>query len=191
LSTKGAAVFETARLVIKKATVADVDTYLRLWNDPRVMTNVGFPQGLRISREKIEEQMLQQPDSEFDRLLVVQLKETGEPIGECKLGRPDAGGIAETDIKLLPAYWGHKYGVETKWGLLSYLFSHTNCDCVQATPNVNNIASVKMQEAVGGVRVDEGIYQFPESMREFTTPVHHYVYRVYRTDWETDWRGRK
>jgi hypothetical protein len=32
--------------------------------------------------------------------------------------------------------------------------------------------------------VDEDVYHFPESMRGFTTPVHHYVYRVYRADWE-------
>lgn len=186
MSTDLAMVFETARLVIRKATVADVDMYHELWNDPRVMINVGFPQGLRMTREQIEEQMQRQSASEFNRSLVVELKTTGEAIGECKLGPPDEGSVAETDIKLLPAFWGHKYGVETKRGLVSYLFSHTNCDCVQATPNVGNIASIKMQEAVGAVRVDEGTYHFPESMRAFTTPVHHYVYRVYRKDWEAN-----
>ena len=29
----------------------------------------------------------------------------------------------------------------------------------------------------------EEVYQFPESMRDETTPVHHYIYRVYRADW--------
>jgi RimJ/RimL family protein N-acetyltransferase len=76
--------------------------------------------------------------------------------------------------------------VEIKRGLLDYLFTHTDCDAVQATPNVNNIASIKMQEAVGGERVGEEVYQFPESMRDFTTPVHHYIYRVYRRTWERD-----
>ena len=190
MSTERAVVFETTRLVIRKAIVADVDLYLALWNDPRVMTNVGFPQGLRISPEKIEEQMQRQSASEFNRLLVVQLKATGVAIGECKLGPPDEGGVAETDVKLLPAFWGHRYGIETKRGLVNYLFSHTDCDSVQATPNIDNIASIKMQEAVGGVRVDEGTYHFPESMRDFTAPVHHYVYRVYRMDWESNQKGK-
>ncbi len=49
---------------------------------------------------------------------------------------------------------------------------------------MGNIASIKMQEAVGGVRIGEDVYEFPESMREFTTPVHCYIYRVYRNAWE-------
>jgi RimJ/RimL family protein N-acetyltransferase len=68
--------------------------------------------------------------------------------------------------------------------LVVYLFAHTDCVAVQATPNVGNVASIRMQESVGGVRVGEQVYEFPESMRDYTTPVHHYIYRVYRKDWE-------
>lgn len=67
---------------------------------------------------------------------------------------------------------------------MAYQFTHTDCYAVQATPNVENIASINMQEAIGGVRIGEDAYQFPESMRDCTTPVHHYIYRVYRADWE-------
>jgi RimJ/RimL family protein N-acetyltransferase len=63
------------------------------------------------------------------------------------------------------------------------LFSHTACVAVQATPNVANVASIRMQEAVGGVRTGEGVGEFPESMRSYTHPVHYYIYRVYRPDW--------
>jgi RimJ/RimL family protein N-acetyltransferase len=178
-------VFETERLAIRKATIEHVAMFFDLWNDPRVMANVGFPHGLRMTREQIQLLIEQQSAAEFDRLLVIGLKMTDEAIGECKLGAPDAEGIAETDVKLLPRFWGHRYGVETKRGLVNYLFTHTNCDCVQATPNVGNIASIKMQEAVGCIRVDESTVHFPESMRAFTTPVHVYVYWVYRQNWET------
>jgi hypothetical protein len=41
-----------------------------------------------------------------------------------------------------------------------------------------------MQEAAGGVRIGEGVCQFPESMRDYTTPVHYYVYALRRADWE-------
>jgi len=94
----------------------------------------------------------------------------------------DEQGIAEPDIKLLPAFWGHRYGLEVWEELVAYLFTRTDCEAVQTTPNVNNAASIKMQEAVGGVRVGEDVYHFPEHMRDYTTPVHCYIYRVYRTD---------
>ena len=82
------------------------------------------------------------------------------------MNRPNAEGIVETDIKLLPAHWGNKYGVEIKRGLVDHLFTHTDCKAVEATPNVNNAASIKMQEAVGGARMSENVHHFPESMRD-------------------------
>ena len=132
------------------------------------------------------ERLSKQERSEFEQLLVAELKTTGQAIGECKLSAPDEEGIADPDIKLLPEFWGHKYGVEVWRELVAYQFTHTNCKAVQATPNVENIASIKMQEAIGGVRIGEDVYQFPESMRDDTTPVHHYIYRVYRVDWERE-----
>jgi [ribosomal protein S5]-alanine N-acetyltransferase len=150
MSNGSITVFETRRLIIR-AVITDAEVLYRLWTDPRVMTHVGFPQGLRITRPEIEARIAAAGESAFDRFLLVELKFRGEVIGECKMTLPDADGLAETDVKLLPAFWGHKYGVEVKRGLLDFIFTHTNAEEVQATPNVNNVASIKMQEAVGGV----------------------------------------
>jgi RimJ/RimL family protein N-acetyltransferase len=177
-------VFDTERLVIRVATEQDIDILYELWTDPRVMSNVGFPHGLRITREEIKRQVQEPFESEFERVLVVELKATGQAIGQCSMHAPDEEGIAGTDVKLLPAFWGHKYGAEVKRGLVAHLFTHTGCTAIQAEPNVNNVASIKMQEAVGAVCVGEQVYEFPELMRDYTTPVHHYIYRVYREDWE-------
>ena len=186
MSTVHSSILETERLAVRIASVGDVDLYYALWTDPRVMAYIGFPQGLRITRSQLEHRLSRQGESEFDQLLIVELKSTGQAIGECKLGRPDEEGIAELDCKLLPAFWGHKYGTEVWRALVAYEFDHTDCKAVQATPNVENIASIKMQEAAGAVRVGEATYEFPESMRDYTTPVHHYFYRVDRADWERE-----
>jgi RimJ/RimL family protein N-acetyltransferase len=181
-------VFETERLTVRTATVEDVDLFYALWTDPRVMKNVGFPQGLRITKSELRERLAKQAASEFEQLLVIELRGVDEAIGTCHLAAPDEEGIVEPDIKLLPAFWGHKYGVEAWRGLVAYQFTHTDCVAVQATPNVANTASIKMQEATGGVRVGKRVYQFPEYMRAYTVPVHYYIYRVYRADWEQDQR---
>lgn len=177
-------IFETERLLARTATEDDIDLYLTLWTNSQVMTNVGFPQGLRTDRDKIRKQIRGQGESEFNRLLVVVLKATGESLGECEMSHPDQDGVAKTDVKLLPEFWGNKYGVEIKKGLLTHLFNNTDCIAVEAGPNVKNTASIKMQEAVGGKRIGEEIFEFPETMRDFTTPVHHYIYRVERKDWQ-------
>lgn len=101
--------------------------------------------------------------------------DTGRAIGECRLGTPDAQGLSETDIKLLPEFWGQGYGKEVKRGLLTYLFTRTECLVAQATPNVDNLASIRLQEAVGGRRVGESIHEFPREMQSLTCPVHCYI----------------
>ena len=105
-------------------------------------------------------------------------------IGECKLGPPDDDGVAGTDVKLMPEFWGSRYGAEVKQGLVDYLFTHTDCKIIKATPNKKNIASQKMQEAVGGKRVSEELYRFPEKMRDYTCDIPLYIYHVFREDWE-------
>jgi RimJ/RimL family protein N-acetyltransferase len=172
----------TARLMVRRATAHDVDLYLQLWAHPAVMQYVGFPQGMPVSRDQILAKIPQDSTgSLFDCLLVATLKSSGDSIGECKMARPDEDGISITDIKLLPDHWRQGYGKELKKALVNYLFTHTDCVAVQATPNKENIASIKMQEAVGGMRVGEGMTEFPESMKVYSPrPVHYYIYRVYR-----------
>lgn len=179
-------VAETDRLLIRLAELEDVAFICSLWNDPRVMRFVGFPNGLGESEERLRANIAQRGDSEFRQLLVVTLKENGQRIGQCKMELPDSDGISETDVKLHPDFWGNRYGVEVKRALLAHLFTHTDCRVVQASPNVANTASIKMQEAVGGVRVAEKVHEFPESMRATTLPVHAAIYHVSRAAWEQE-----
>lgn len=183
---KSGVVFETSRLSVRRAepSKSDVAFFHKLWTNPDVMRFVGYPRGLRITETEIRTQIEKEPDSEYDVRLVVGLKNSGVAIGECKLGRPGKDGISETDVKILPQYWGQGFGTEIKRALVAYLFTHTACTAVKATPNQKNIASQKMQEAVGGRRVGEDVYHFPEKMRDFTCPVPHYIFMVYRDDWE-------
>ncbi len=179
-------VFETERLVIRRAedAVEDVEHLLALWNDPAVMVNVGFPSGLGITAEKIRAHIHANPEGEYDQWLVVVERATGALIGECKLGAPDETGLSGTDVKLRPAFWRRGFGTEIKQGLLDYLFTHTACRAVRATPNKANIASQRMQEAVGGERVGEGVWEPAPEQRAFMTAVPHYIYEVSRRIWQ-------
>jgi ribosomal-protein-alanine N-acetyltransferase len=180
-------IFQTPRLTIRKTGTsdADVDLFYRLWTNPEVMVFVGFPRGLKITREQVRQDIANADDSEYDRMLIVQLRNSDQPIGECKLGLPDDDAVSHTDIKLLPEFWRQGYGSEIKRGLIDYLFTYTDCKAVRATPNRNNVASQKMQEAAVGKRVGEGVYRFPEDKRDCTVDVAYSVYMVYREDWES------
>jgi RimJ/RimL family protein N-acetyltransferase len=176
-------VFTTERLSIRTATRGDIPFLLQLWNDGRVMRFVGFPQGLQATSEQLAKQLEREPEGVFDRVLIVTLG-SGMAIGQCKLGSPDSDGIAETDVKLHPDHWRQGYGTEVKRGLLGYLFANTDCIAVQATPNRENAASLRMQEAVGGKIVGEGLDKAPPGSEGYRCDVAYLIYRVDRTDWD-------
>lgn len=75
---------QPARLRIRAATPADASLLHWLWTDPRVMTQVGFPNGLDIDRDEIEASIRAREPSLFTQYLIVEVAETGVPIGECK-----------------------------------------------------------------------------------------------------------
>ncbi len=171
-------------IVIPENNKTEIEFLFNLWTNPEIMTFVGFPDGLKTDYETIKQQLSQNYSSEFDRVLLIKLSDSNQIIGECKLGFPDQNDIAHTDIKLSPEFWGQKYGVEIKEALLDYLFKHTKCDSVTATPNKLNKASIRMQKSVGGIKIKEELFKFPEHMKSFTVDVPYFEYIVTRENWE-------
>jgi RimJ/RimL family protein N-acetyltransferase len=172
--------FETRRLAVRAAVPGDVSFIVSLWSDARVMRFVGFPDGIPTAAEDVPRRI--ERGREVDALLIAQLR-TGERIAQCMLGAPDADGVSEPDIKLHPSFWGRGYGRELWATLVDQAFLRTTCTIVRGTPNVANIASIRMQESARMRRVGESVAGFPASMRDFTTPVPHYVYEISRAEW--------
>jgi len=159
-------IFETERLQVRKAEAneRDIDFYFTLWNSAEVMKYVGFPEGLGITEKEIKKIFSGYDESGYDRTLIVEEKKNENIIGECKLGSPNDKNISITDVKLLPEYWGNGFGKEIKKALCHYLFSNTSCKVVKADPNKLNIASQKMQEFCGGIKVDEIFHEAPKKL---------------------------
>ncbi len=179
-------IITTERLLIRLAQPDDRDIVLlhRLWNDPAVMQFVGFPQGLFIARDELRKQLTIDRDDPFNRVLIVERKTDGIVIGQCKLGGVNDDNIAHTDVKLLPEFQGMGYGTEIKQALLDYQFTHTDCRAVEGSPNKDNIASIRMQEKVGGVVVYEGIFKAPPQSDIPRCDVPYLLYHVSRETWQ-------
>lgn len=173
-------IFETKRLMVKIATNSprDIEHYYKLWNHPKVMEHVGFPNGLQISKERLNEILSKPVDSEFNTRLIVILKETGKPIGESKLGRPNEEGISDFDVKFLPEYWGKGFGTELMEKIIEYLFTKTDCKEIEATPNVENVSAQKMYERLGFFIFDIGLNEWDHKH------VHYYIRRLKRSDYK-------
>lgn len=139
---------------------------------------VGYPYGLSITISDILARLKTQNGKIFGELLVITKRENGVAIGECWLGKDSKEKILEPDVKLFPEYWGNKFGIEVWRGLVEYIFSHSQCQIIQGTPNIGNIASIRMQESVGATRISQGKYYFSDTNKENTTPINYYLYQL-------------
>ena len=153
-----------------------------LWRNRDVMKFVGFPEGIKESPENIIRITKERIKKGAEHHLIIERK--GKSIGEALIRYDKKDKFAETDVKLLPKYQGRGYGIEVKRVLLIWIFKNTDARGVKATPNVKNIASIRMQEGVGGKRIKRIRYEFPKNMSSFTIPVESYLYIVYRRNWE-------
>jgi RimJ/RimL family protein N-acetyltransferase len=177
--------FETERLLVRLADEGDLNLFDELWHCTSVMWNVGFPNGLPMTRDAIGALLKKQgnDDEVFGKRLVIEFLETGTKIGEAKLGKPDEDGISEPDVKLLPAFWGQGYGREVMGAILSYTFENSETKIVQTTPRVTNVGSHRMVEAYGGVRVaEEQVFEVPDGKEGVMQEVPYYTYHVRRED---------
>lgn len=170
----------TERLYIRQAIADDAPLFVEIWNSPEIMKNVGFPNGLGADLDSMRDMLNSQGDGLLDRMLVACIKGSDIPIGECYMHSPDEDKIATTDIKLLPRYQGCGYGVEIKTAILNYLFDNTDCEAVEATPNIGNNASIRMQEKVGGIRIDRRIHHFEADYTSPARTLEYFVYHVKR-----------
>jgi RimJ/RimL family protein N-acetyltransferase len=173
----------TRHLGIRRATIQDADFIHTLWTMPAVMRFVGFPEGLAISVNEVREGIERGPNSEFGSRLIVELRSTQVPIGQCKISTPDAAGICEPDIKLSPEVWGSGYGRELWAAMIDYAFQNSPADIVQGTPNRANIASVRMQLGSGMIQVDEGVFVNHSSPHPGAVPVPYFKLQITREQW--------
>ncbi|MCD6400890.1 MAG: GNAT family N-acetyltransferase [Anaerolineales bacterium] len=183
-------VLETERLYIRLATLDDIDLFLALWNDPRVMAPAGAPLERQISRKEIAQKIQAQTDGIIGNLLVIELKISGISLGECFISTPDKRGVVQADIKLFPAFWGHRYGVEVRKVLLEYAFKNPYIKAVEIKSGVGDPGLIEMIEDSGGERVSDGSDEFSGEMRGYTVPEHQDIYRVTRERWEERYKKR-
>lgn len=186
-------IIETSRLVIERGVPSPqhIELVYDLWTCPEVMKYVGFPQGLKTTKEEIAKTLSREDPIGCECILIVSRKEDKTLLGHCFFHKPDPQRTCETDIKLLPQYHGAGYGTEIKKALIDYVFTHTSCRRLKATPNINNIKSCRMQEKSGFYKAGKEKSQFPSHMKDYTTLVEYYIYYLEREAWEKREREAK
>lgn len=144
---------ETNRLLIRRFTDEDLETFLAYRNDPEVARYQGW--NLPYPREKglefIEEMKIKDPNEPGGWLqLAVIVKETGEFIGDAAFYfKKDENSRAFIGCTIMQDHWHKGYGVEATRRVMAYLFDELKVHRIVAETDVKNQASINTLERLG------------------------------------------
>ncbi|MGE5199841.1 MAG: GNAT family N-acetyltransferase [Rhodospirillaceae bacterium] len=144
-------VFETDRLVIRQLTVDDSHFILRLLNEPSFLQHIG-DRGVRNLADATQ-YILTGPIASYERhgfgLFLVQLRETGEPIGICGLLKREALDDVDLGFAFVPESWSKGYAFESAAATLAYARDARHLTRVVAITSQDNVASINLLVKLG------------------------------------------
>jgi len=140
-------------IIIRPPKSSDLFFLRNLWENPQVMSYVGFPKGLKQSDEKIKNWI--QNWQKGGLHLIIEDKKEIKPIGEIgyrleeKRLNNHKRKFAVLDIKMTPNYWGKGIGFRTLDALIKKLDQNSNFDYYELTPNVENKRAMNLYYKLG------------------------------------------
>jgi RimJ/RimL family protein N-acetyltransferase len=142
---------ETGRLVIRRLTPADAPFILELVNDPDWLRFIG-DRGIRTlddARAYIEKGPMEMYARHGIGLCLVELKETGVPVGICGLLHRDYLDDPDIGFAFLPAHRGKGYAYESASAVLEYGLRELELARVVAVTALDNERSGQLLEKLG------------------------------------------
>ena len=147
----GVTAFETARLRLRRQTLADAPAVLALLNDPDFIANIG-DRGVRTLDEAqryIEAGAIASYAAHGFGLWLVERKADGAPLGVCGLvKRPQLPNV-DLGYALLPAFRGQGYAREAVAATLEHAHSAHGLTRLIAVVDPANAPSRRLLEAFG------------------------------------------
>ena len=144
-------VLETERLVLRKMVVDDAEFILKLLNEPSFLRYIG-DKGVR-DLDGARQYILNGPVSSYEQngfgLYLVELKESGRPIGISGLVKRDTLPHADVGFAFLPAYWAKGYAVESAAAVMTYAREVLGLTRILAITSPDNEASGRLLGKIG------------------------------------------
>jgi len=142
---------ETPRLRIRELTVDDAEFIFRLVNEPSFLEHIG-DKGVR-NLEDARRFILGGPwASHRERgygQFLVELKETGDPVGVCGLLYREALDVSDIGCAFLPAYWRQGIAYEAACAVMEYGRTTLGLEHIVGLTSEKNVASIKALEKLG------------------------------------------
>ena len=144
-------ILETERLVLRRLSSDDAAFILELLNQPSFLRYIG-DKGVRTTEDAVR-YIQAGPIASYERfgfgLYLVELKETGVPIGMCGLLKRDTLPDVDVGFAFLPDYWSQGYAFEAASGVMSYGREVLGLQRIVAITSLDNDASIRLLEKIG------------------------------------------
>ena len=142
---------ETDRLRLSRLSVDDAEFILRLLNEPSFIQNIGDRAVRTI--EDARAYILKGPIASYEKfgfgLMLVELKESGAPIGICGLLKREVFDDVDIGYALLPEFWSQGYALESASAVMSYAWEKLGSKRVLAVVNADNESSIRLLGKMG------------------------------------------
>jgi RimJ/RimL family protein N-acetyltransferase len=137
---------EQDNLLIRYATMNDAKILCNWWNDGKVMSHAGFPNGINTTEETVKKQISEETDDTTRRWII---EIDNKPSGEMNY-RNKGNGIAEIGIKICDFDKQEKgYGTKLLKMFIKYLFEQLLYDKIILDTKLNNRRAQHVYEKIG------------------------------------------
>jgi RimJ/RimL family protein N-acetyltransferase len=144
-------VLETERLILRKLSTDDAEFVLELLNEPSFLRYIGDRDVRNL--EDAAQYILNRLVTSYERngfgLYLVELRESGIPIGISGLVKRDTLPDADIGFAFLPAYWSQGYAVESAAAVMNYAREVLGLTRILAITSLDNEASAKLLGKIG------------------------------------------
>ncbi|EJG1801670.1 TPA: GNAT family N-acetyltransferase [Vibrio parahaemolyticus] len=141
----------TERLILRLVSVDDAPFILELYNHPDFYRFVGDKQ-MRTDYEAvryIKENMLRMEEKKGVSLLVVEDKQTKQPLGICGLVKRDTLNTYDIGYGFLPSAYGQGFAIEAATAVIEYAKQAMQLSQLVAITNNDNIRSISLLKKLG------------------------------------------
>lgn len=144
-------VLRTERLQLRHMGASDAAFMLGLLNQPSWLRFIG-DRGVR-TVAAARDYILAGPVDTVRRLgfgfYVVELAQSGSPIGMCGLAKRDFLDDIDIGYAFLPQHWGQGYAREAASGVLAHAKNDIGLPRIVATVRPDNVSSIRLLEKLG------------------------------------------
>lgn len=144
-------VLRTERLSLRKITAEDAAFVLEVLNDPSFLRHIGDRKVRSI--EDAVQYIAKGPQASYEKngfgMWLVELKDSGEPIGICGLVKRDVLEDVDIGYAFLPRFWSKGYALESTTAVQRHAFDVIGVPRLLAVVNADNERSIRVLEKIG------------------------------------------